>query len=147
MRLLLSLCLFTLFSGCDTTTQPSEPLHYSEVDVRPEPIEGFEAFSDTIEYPELAIRAGLEGPAILHFTVDEDGNVIDTGNGSPVCVSDIGGNTCESSRTPLLEALLRPALFGEERVPVAECFVFDYRLPEGGSGPNVPTRITVSHCP
>ncbi|MEP0545600.1 MAG: energy transducer TonB [Rhodothermales bacterium] len=149
MRLLLLLCLFVLLSGCDTTAQPSEPIHYSEVAVRPVPIEGFEAFSASVEYPELARRAGIGGTVIIHFTANEDGSVVSTYDSDvrrgPVCVSDPGGNTCQNSLIPLRAALLTPAYVRGEKVSVNECFAFEYEIMEGPAGRQ--TNIRVSHCP
>ena len=160
MRLLLSLCLLAVFSSCDTMAQPSEALHYSEVDVRPEPIEGFDAFSASIEYPELARRADIEGTVLVHLTVDRNGSVVyeppeyedervlNAVSGFPACYGDPGGNTCETSLRAIRAALLTPAFEGTEKVSVEECFAFEVPwLPEGKGNSSVPTRIRVSPCP
>lgn len=160
MRLLLPLCLFILFSSGDAAAQSSAPVPYYEVDVRPEPIEGFKAFSSSVEYPELARRAGIEGTVLAYFTVDEDGVVVsepaeygEDGQVTsrdrefPVCYEDPGGNTCETSLRAIRSARLTPASVGDERVPVQECFTFEYWLPEGKGSSSVPTRVRVSPCP
>jgi hypothetical protein len=113
------------------------------------PIEGFEAFSASVEYPELARRAGIGGTVIVHFIANEDGSVVSTdasdARRGPVCVSDPGGNTCESSLDPLRAALLTPAYVRGEKVSVDECFAFEYEITEGPAGRQ--TSIRVAHCP
>lgn len=151
MRVLFCLSIFLFLSGCDTADTPPEPVHYSEVDIRPAPDGGFEALAASVRYPELARRAGLEGFVYIHFVVERDGSVVQTRRSDtirgPVCHEDIGGQTCEASLIPTRAAMFTPGYLEGDEVIVQECVRFEFRLPEGpGSSPPA-EDITASPCP
>jgi len=52
-----------------------EPTYFVAVEEMPEPIGGIQAIQNKIVYPEIAIRAGVEGKVHILAFVDEDGNV------------------------------------------------------------------------
>jgi TonB family protein len=121
---LLLLSLFA-FVCCDSTAQPSGPVHYSEVDIRPEPIGGFKAFSDQVRFPEMARRTGIRGAVTVHFLVDPNGQATEA-----VCVADPGVQMCEESLRATRDAGMTPGQLDGRPVAVRECYSFDFRSPE-----------------
>ena len=57
--------------------EPTEPEIFEVVENPPELIGGLAALQSNIEYPEIAIMAGIEGRVHVQFVVDEQGRVID----------------------------------------------------------------------
>ncbi|WP_179299491.1 energy transducer TonB, partial [Rubrivirga marina] len=57
--------------------EPTEPEIFEVAEVQPELIGGLAGLQSRLVYPELAIRAGVEGQVVVQFVVDERGNVID----------------------------------------------------------------------
>lgn len=62
------------------------------VEQQPELVGGYAAFQKTINYPEMALMAGIEGRVVLQFIIDKEGNVHD-----PVVVRGIGGGCDEEA--------------------------------------------------
>ena len=52
-----------------------EPNYFVAVEEMPQPIGGLQAIQGKIEYPEIAIRAGVEGKVFVRAFVDETGTV------------------------------------------------------------------------
>ena len=52
-----------------------EPNYFVAVEEMPQPIGGLKAIQEKIEYPEIAIRAGVEGKVFVRAFVDETGTV------------------------------------------------------------------------
>ena len=59
------------------TPEPTEPEVFEVAEVQPTLIGGLEGLQARLEYPPLAIRAGIEGTVIVQFVVDERGHVVD----------------------------------------------------------------------
>lgn len=57
--------------------EPTEPEIFEVAEVQPELIGGLAGLQSRLVYPELAIRAGVEGQVVVQFVVDERGTVID----------------------------------------------------------------------
>ncbi len=57
--------------------EPTEPDVFEVAEVQPELIGGLAGLQSRVVYPELAIRAGVEGQVVVQFVVDERGHVID----------------------------------------------------------------------
>lgn len=53
-----------------------EPVPFISLDVHPQPIGGYAAFTRNLVYPEIARKAGVEGQVIVKCLLDEQGNVI-----------------------------------------------------------------------
>ena len=85
MRLLLQLallCAALITLSCDGTTTRLEPCARikfygpdSTLDTPAQPIGGIETIERELRYPEIALRATIEGTAQLVLTVDGDGRV------------------------------------------------------------------------
>ena len=56
--------------------EPDEPDVFGVAEVQPTLIGGLAGLQARLEYPDLAIRAGIEGQVVVQFIVDERGNVI-----------------------------------------------------------------------
>ncbi|MFU8862046.1 MAG: TonB family protein [Cyclonatronaceae bacterium] len=69
----------------------------------PEIIGGIESIMQSIRYPEMARRAGIEGRVIVQFIVDEEGNAI-----YPQVVRGIGGGADEEALRVISQAKFRP---------------------------------------
>ena len=134
MRLLLSFCLLLLLSSYDSTAQPSEPVPYSEVDLRTEPSDGFDKLEARTRYPELARRAGIGGTVRAEFFVDERGYAADA-----VCASDPGGQTCEEALRAIRETYFRLAEVEGKPVASRECYEFHFN--------RAAEAVSVAPCP
>jgi protein TonB len=55
-----------------------EPVYFVAVEEMPYPIGGVQAIHDLIVYPEIAIRAGVEGKVYVLAYVNEEGTVVKT---------------------------------------------------------------------
>ena len=121
MRLLLPLCALFLLSSSDAPAQHSESVHFSEVDLRTEPSDGFDKLEARTRYPELARRAGIGGTVRAEFFVDEGGYAADA-----VCASDPGGQTCEEALTAVRETYFRLAEVKGKPVASRECYKFHF---------------------
>ena len=80
-----------------------EPEVFVIVEEPPELIGGLEAIQRRIKYPEVALRAGLEGRVIVQFIVDENGNVMD-----PFVIRGLGGGCDEEAIRAIKEAKFKP---------------------------------------
>lgn len=73
------------------------------VEEMPELIGGLESVQKWIKYPELAIKAGVEGRVFVQFIVDENGNV-----SQPQVVRGIGGGCDEAAMEAVMHAKFKP---------------------------------------
>jgi len=131
---LLSLCFAFLLIADEPAAQETAPLHYSEVEFRAEPADGFEKLGGRTRYPELARRAGIEGTVRAEFFVDERGFVTD-----PVCVNDPGGQTCEEALRALRDTYFRLAKVEGKPVASRACYEFHFD--------HAAQAVSVSPCP
>lgn len=112
-------------AGLDIETETVfEPLPVAEEKAREEVLEfvahedmpklqgGLKALTKEIRYPEIAVKAGLEGRVIVQFIVDKQGNVLD-----PTILRGIGGGCDEEAIRVIKLMKFTP---GQQRgVPVA----------------------------
>lgn len=93
---------------------PPKPLQQEEtiedeifvvVEQPPVLIGGIASIQKRIIYPELALKAGIEGRVIVQFVIDKNGNVVD-----PVVVRGIGGGCDEEAIRAVKTAKFRPGL-------------------------------------
>ncbi len=75
-------------------------------------IGGIQSVQSKVVYPEMAIKAGIEGRVVLQFVIDKEGNIID-----PQVVRGIGGGCDEEAIRALKTAKFRPGY--QRGVPVA----------------------------
>lgn len=75
------------------------------VEHMPELIGGLAKFQQSIIYPDLARKTGIEGRVYVQFVVDEHGNVID-----PKVVRGIGGGCDEEALRAVRNAKFKPGL-------------------------------------
>ncbi|MEF8865060.1 MAG: energy transducer TonB, partial [Salinibacter sp.] len=61
----------------DEEEEEEEQEIFMVVENQPELIGGMKALSESVDYPEFAKKAGIEGRVIVQFVVDEQGNVRD----------------------------------------------------------------------
>lgn len=91
--------------------QPPEPADedsiyiFVPVEDQPELIGGLAALQKLIEYPEMAVKAGIEGTVRLQFVVDKDGSVVD-----PIVVRGIGGGCDEEALRAIRQAKFKPGM-------------------------------------
>lgn len=72
--------------------QEEEEQIFVVVEQMPELIGGLASVQKLITYPEMAIKAGIEGKVIVQFIIDEEGNVVD-----PFVIRGIGGGCDEEA--------------------------------------------------
>lgn len=75
------------------------------VETMPEIIGGIEAIQNSVRYPEMARRAGIEGRVIVQFVVNERGEVE-----NPQVVRSIGGGADEEALRAVREAKFTPGM-------------------------------------
>jgi protein TonB len=75
------------------------------VEQQPELIGGINAVQSRIIYPEIALKAGIEGRVIVQFIIDKEGNVV-----NPVVIRGIGGGCDEEALRAVKTAKFRPGL-------------------------------------
>ncbi|WP_420456580.1 energy transducer TonB [Rubrivirga sp.] len=67
-----------LVAGCASVSgDGGEPAIFEVAEVQPELIGGLTGLQERLEYPEAAIRAGIEGQVVVQFIVNERGSVVD----------------------------------------------------------------------
>ena len=81
------------------------------VEQMPELIGGIASVMKEIEYPEMALRAGIEGRVVVQFVIDEKGNVV-----NPEVIRGIGGGCDEEAVRAIKKAKFIPGL--QRGVPV-----------------------------
>ncbi len=64
---------------------------------------GLASVQNRIKYPEMALKAGIEGRVVVQFVIDEKGNVT-----NPVVVRGIGGGCDEEALKAVKEAKFEP---------------------------------------
>lgn len=81
------------------------------VEQAPELIGGLSGLQSLIEYPEMALMAGISGRVVVQFIVDEKGNVLE-----PVVIRGIGGGCDEEALRAVKQVKFKP---GKQRgIPV-----------------------------
>lgn len=71
----------------------------------PELIGGIQGIQEKIVYPELAVKANIEGRVYLQFIVNENGEVED-----PVVLRGIGGGCDEEALRVIKETKFKPGM-------------------------------------
>ncbi|MCW8804069.1 MAG: energy transducer TonB [Ignavibacteriaceae bacterium] len=65
----------TVIPSKEVTEIEEEPAYFVAVEEMPEPIGGLKSIQEKIIYPEIAIRAGVQGKVFVRAFVDESGSV------------------------------------------------------------------------
>lgn len=73
------------------------------VEQMPELQGGLSAIQSKIKYPEMAMKAGIEGRVVVQFVIDENGNVT-----NPVVVRGIGGGCDEEALRAVKQVKFTP---------------------------------------
>ncbi len=87
----------------EVAEEEEEPEVFVVVENPPELIGGLASIQQWIVYPEIAIKAGVEGRVFVEFVVDENGDVL-----NPVVVKGIGGGCDEAAIEAVLHAKFKP---------------------------------------
>jgi|SRR6056297_676744 len=101
--------IFATFAFVITTFNPSLVLAqdkdeiYTVVDEMPEIVGGLSSLYSQIEYPQQAVRQGVEGRVFVQFVVDESGNAVD-----PVILRDIGAGCGEAAVAAIQKVKFTP---------------------------------------
>jgi periplasmic protein TonB len=90
-----------------------EPEIFLVVEEMPELIGGYAALIRALRYPEIALKAGIEGRVFLRFIVDENGDVLD-----PVVTRGIGGGCDEEAVRVVSSMKWKPGRQRGRAVPV-----------------------------
>jgi protein TonB len=83
--------------------QEEEEEIFVVVEQMPELIGGIAAVQQHITYPEMALKAGIEGRVVVQFLIDKEGNVVD-----PVVVRGIGGGCDEEALKAVQKVKFKP---------------------------------------
>ena len=96
-------------------------------DSPPEPIGGFSELQRNIAYPEIALRAGVEGTVEVDVLVDKDGTVLKT-----QIARSLGNNGCdEAAMAAIKKTKWKPAIHEDKPVKVWISIPVIFRLSEG----------------
>ena len=101
----------------------SAPDVFEVAEVQPELIGGLEGLQQSVEYPEAARRAGVEGRVIVQFVVDERGRVVD-----PVVVRSPSPLLSDAALDAVRQARFRPGSDAGEAVKVRFALPITFRL-------------------
>lgn len=93
------------------------------VEEMPEPIGGISAVQNSVEYPEMARRAGIEGRVTVQFIVNENGDVENAR-----VVRGIGGGCDEAALEAVRKAKFKPGKQRGRPVPVQFALSINFRL-------------------
>lgn len=93
------------------------------VENMPELIGGIKGLQSKVEYPSMAVRAGIEGRVTVQFIVDENGNVV-----NPSVIRGIGGGCDEEALRVISEARFTPGVQRGRKVAVQMSLPILFRL-------------------
>ncbi len=91
-------------------------------------IGGIKSVQEKVIYPELAIKAGIEGKVIVQFVIDNNGNVL-----NPFIVRGIGGGCDEESIRVVKQLKFKPGLQRGRPVSVQYTLPVTFKLKEAAS--------------
>ena len=100
-----------------------EPEIFMLVEEMPDLIGGLAGLQKSIQYPEIAKKAGVEGKVFLQFVVDENGNVVD-----PIVTRGIGAGCDEAAIAAILKAKFKPGKQRGKAVKVKMSLPVTFRL-------------------
>lgn len=103
--------------------EEEEPEIFVIVEDMPELIGGLESLQRSINYPEIAKKAGVEGKVFVQFVVDEQGNVQD-----PVVTRGIGAGCDEEALKAVRQAKFNPGKQRGKAVRVKMSLPITFRL-------------------
>ncbi|RNC85384.1 MAG: energy transducer TonB [Balneola sp.] len=98
------------------------------VETPPVLLGGIKAVQEKVKYPEMAVKAGIEGKVIVQFVIDKDGNVLD-----PFIVRGIGGGCDQEAVRVVKELKFRPGLQRGRPVSVKYTLPVTFKLKEATS--------------
>ncbi|MGN8226523.1 energy transducer TonB [Gracilimonas sp. BCB1] len=108
--------------------QEEEEEIFVVVEQMPELIGGLAAIQKHITYPEMALKAGIEGRVVVQFLIDKEGNVVD-----PVVVRGIGGGCDEEALKAVKQVKFKPGKQRGQPVIVRYSLPVAFRLQETNS--------------
>ncbi len=100
-----------------------EPDFFRIVESMPELIGGLGSIQKLINYPEIAMKAGVEGRVYVEFIVDTEGRVVD-----PVVTRGIGAGCDEEAVRAVSQARFKPGKQRGKAVPVKMSLPITFRL-------------------
>jgi TonB family protein len=93
-------------------------------DTPPVPVGGFAVLQQHVVYPELAVRAGVEGRVTINTLIDVDGQVTET-----KVVQSLGSNGCDEAAIAAIRAVKwKPAMNRDQPVKVWISVPIDFKL-------------------
>ncbi len=92
-------------------------------------IGGINSVQKVIEYPPLALQAGIEGRVIVQFVINKEGNVVD-----PIIVRGIGGGCDEEAIRAVKLAKFKPGMQRGRAVPVRYTLPITFKLKKSTNG-------------
>jgi protein TonB len=103
---------------------PEEEPVFVAVEHPAEPIGGFGAILDHLEYPKIAKQAGIQGRVVVFAKIDRQGKVVKT-----LIHQSFGFEPCDLSAMKAVQATVwKPALQRDEPVSVWVSIPIDFRL-------------------
>ncbi|MDI6400674.1 energy transducer TonB [Balneolaceae bacterium ANBcel3] len=93
------------------------------VDEMPEIVGGIEALYGHLQYPDRAVREGIEGRVVVQFIVESDGSIRD-----PEVLRDIGGGCGEAAVQAIRRVEFTPGRQDGQAVPVIYALPITFRL-------------------
>lgn len=106
-----------------TRVVENETIFFAAVETMPEPVGGIQAIQSKIVYPEIAVKAGIEGLVSILAYVDETGNVVKT-----EVLKGIGGGCDEAAETAVKASHFKPGRQRDKPVKVKVSVPIRFRL-------------------
>lgn len=110
--------------GMDEQEEETEEI-FIVVEQQPELIGGYTTFQKTINYPQLALMAGIEGRVVVQFVVNKKGEVEDA-----FVVRGIGGGCDEEALRAVKAAKFKPGMQRGRPVKVRYSLPVTFKLSE-----------------
>lgn len=122
---------FSSYADANTPPPPPPPINpqltddevFVVVENMPELQGGQAGLQSKVEYPQVAIRDGIEGRVTVQFTVDENGNVV-----NPKVIRGIGGGCDEEALRVVSQAKFTPGVQRGRNVAVQMSLPILFRL-------------------
>lgn len=120
------------------TQQEDDTTYHTSVDQWPEPIRGMEVMQLRVIYPELALRAGIEGKVLVEAFINETGKVVKT-----QILEGIGGGCDEAAAAAIWRTGFKPGRHNGVPVKTRIVIPVRFKLHTSPESPKVdPAKIT-----
>ena len=111
-----------IISSCSLFEEsPPDIMSYDVVQIKPEIIGGYQALADSVTYPEIAVKAEIDGIVLVKFLVDKTGNPVFNYESGHGVLSGIGGGCDGAAVRGIEKTRFEPGRQKGQNVSVEMC--------------------------